>query len=208
MKHQTEIYYTFCPIKAESPKAYKIYQRELADQLLTYGFQMRFGVTFDRRRVTPAAHGKPIWEGPEQICFNISNTAGLVACAVSDLDTGVDAERIRPVGLPVMKRCCQAQEIDYIMRREDGDFVEAGSEIDQERFFQLWTLKESYIKMTGEGMRFPIRDASFSIQDFGEGQKITCSRQGFFIQRKIGEYWISACMQEETQVIWRELSLV
>lgn len=205
MKNKTKIYYAFCSKKGESPRAYKRYQRELADRILAYGFRMSFGVTFDRRFVMPAAHGKPIWKGPGQIYFNITNTEGLVACAVSDVNIGVDAERIRKVGFPVLKRCCKEQEIAYIMRREEGNVMDAESDIDQERFFQLWTLKESYIKMTGEGMRFSVKEASFVVQAFSEGRKIACSEPGFFEQRKVGAYWISACMQKETQSVWQEL---
>lgn len=207
MKNKTKIYYAFCSKKGESPRAYKRYQRELADRILAYGFRMGFGVTFDRRFVMPAAHGKPIWKGSGKIYFNITNTEGLVACAISDVNIGVDAERIRKVGFPVLKRCCKEQEIAYIMRREEGNVMDAESDIDQERFFQLWTLKESYIKMTGEGMRFPVKEASFMVQAFPEGRKIACSEPGFFEQRKVGAYWISACMQKETHAVWQELPM-
>ena len=107
----------------------------------------------------------------------------------------------------MLKRCCKEQEIAYIMRREEGNVMYAESDIDQERFFQLWTLKESYIKMTGEGMRFPVKEASFVVQAFPEGRKIACSEPGFFEQRKVGAYWISACMQKETQSVWQELPM-
>ena len=79
-------------------------------------------------------------------------------------------------------------------------------EIMQERFVQLWTLKESYLKMTGEGMYFPIRDVVFSIEQSAQGTEITCNQPGIFVQNHFGEYWISLCMQKNASVLWQELS--
>lgn len=112
-----------------------------------------------------------------------------MVCAVSDVPIGIDAERVRTFRPNVVKRCCSLQEQDYILEEE-------------ERFFQIWTLKESYIKMIGEGMHFPMKKAEFWIAPKG---KITCSQGGYFEQKKIADYWISLCISEERETIWQEV---
>ena len=203
---QTTVYYSFCSLKGKAPKAYKKYQREIADKILTYGIQKQFGIPFSRDQVKLGAHGKPYWIGTRQVHFNISNTAGMVVCAVSGQEVGVDAERVRRVGAPVVKRSCQEDEIAYITGitgHRQEHFLE--TEIEQGRFFQLWTLKESYLKMIGEGFHFPIEKAVFSIAE--EDGAVLCSQSGFFQQKYIKEYWISICTRKESKIVWQEYLL-
>ena len=89
-------------------------------------------------------HGKPMVDGLE---FSLSHSGNLVICAVSDKPVGCDVEKIRKAPKGVAKRYYSDTERAYLSR-----FLE--DEYDRE-FFRLWTLKESYVKMTGEGLRVP-----------------------------------------------------
>lgn len=211
MEYGTRVYYAFCHKRGQSPTDYKKYQRELADKILRYGFRQQFGMEFDWKSVERGVHGKPFWIGEGRRCFNVSNTDGLVVCALSDVEVGVDAEHMRKMGVPVVRRCCSQEEAAYVLGcGQNTEFAGADNLMDAgmgknsslERFFQLWTLKESYIKMTGEGMYFPMRDVVFSIQ--GEEQ-ISCNQPGHFSQKQLGEYWLSLCTGEECRVVWQEL---
>lgn len=119
MKHQVIVYYTFCPRICEGPGIYLEYQRNIADKILNHDFIKRFGIEFNRENVEKGKHGKPYWKGKEEIQFNVSNTNGLVVCALSDTQIGVDAEGIRKIRLPVIRRCCAPEEAAYIT---EGDF--------------------------------------------------------------------------------------
>ena len=240
MMHQAVVYYTFCSRTLESPGIYLQYQRKLADKMLNHGFIKCFNIEFDRNNVAKGKYGKPYWRGDEEIQFNVSNTRGLVVCALSDTEIGVDAEGLRAIRMPVIRRCCAPEEMAYLtegnfnlaekefnLTGEEFDLKEKNFNLTEEnyskrgslkserdgekmlftRFFQIWTLKESYIKMTGEGMRFPMKDAVFSIEEKEGTAEIICNQPGFFAQRRIKDYWISLCAREEVKVSWQELKV-
>jgi 4'-phosphopantetheinyl transferase len=103
-------------------------------------------------------YGRPELRGSTGLRFNLTHTQGLVACVIHDeRDCGVDAEwRGRTPNLPALtKRCFVPAEAEGIDAQPDP----------LRRFFELWTLKESYIKARGMGMTLPLRGFWFT----GEG---------------------------------------
>ena len=99
-------------------------------------------------------HGRPHVSprhGVSDIHFNLSNTRGLVVCAVSRNDEiGIDVETIaRDIDVDAVAPTVFAPE-------ELADFRRAASEHRIERFFSYWTLKEAYIKARGMGLSLPL----------------------------------------------------
>jgi 4'-phosphopantetheinyl transferase len=94
-------------------------------------------------------HGKPEIAAPEEVggpCFSLSHTDGLVVCLVARVDAGVDAEplRRRLAVMSLARRFFTPTEI-----RDLRDFPRAYR---RERFLQIWTLKEAYLKARGFGL--------------------------------------------------------
>ncbi len=105
-------------------------------------------------------HGKPEVaahiNGPAPM-FNISHTNGLVACALT---------RTHPIGVDV-EASDRVTKLDiagrYFAPEETAQVRAASPEQGKQRFFRFWTLKEAFIKATGEGLNRPLDSFGFSL---------------------------------------------
>lgn len=107
--------------------------------------------------------GKPFSPGYPQIHISISHSGGFAACAIGEKPVGVDLEmwktRKNP-GKIVGKFHVREQEaykkaIDAEEEGEAGQGI-AGGLVVQEAFYNLWVLKESFLKAEGRGIRIPL----------------------------------------------------
>lgn len=98
-------------------------------------------------------YGKPFLINNPDIHFNISHASNYVACVIADKPVGIDIELIKAtesIELRIAKRFFTEDEIKYIFTDEHVL-----------RFYEVWTKKESRIKMEGKGLHIPL--SSFSV---------------------------------------------
>lgn len=107
-------------------------------------------IEFDRNQ-----YDKPYIKNQPQIDFNISHSGEYVVCAIDNRPIGIDIEKVKYIEYEEMARnFFDAREFDYIVNQD------LNYQID--RFYEIWTLKESYIKCCGQGLSIPLN--SFSIE--------------------------------------------
>lgn len=113
------------------------------------------------------AYDKPAVCGPTGVpwpWFNLSNTDGLVACAVSTTVPilGVDVEwTTRDMDVePFADR--------FFSPIEAADLRSHPPTHQPLRFFSYWTLKEAYIKACGQGLSIPLAQFAFHLSPGGE----------------------------------------
>lgn len=99
-------------------------------------------------------NGKPF---ADNLFFNVSHAGDYVVGVFSDREVGCDIEKIVDAPLGVSDRFFHLKEAEYIRSAEDKNRA----------FFTLWTLKESYMKMTGRGMSLPLD--SFEVVPTADG---------------------------------------
>jgi 4'-phosphopantetheinyl transferase len=90
------------------------------------------------------------------IAFNISHTAGAVLLAVtSNVQIGVDIESLaaRQPSLNIADAFFAPEEVVALRTRPNTQ--------QNQRFFEYWTLKESYIKARSKGLAIPLDQFSF-----------------------------------------------
>ena len=96
---------------------------------------------------------------PSQITFNLSHTKGMALVAIaSKLEVGVDLERL--------DRKCRFNDVaQRFFAPKENDFLsKVGSKEYAQTFFQLWTLKEAYLKATGDGISNSLSQVEFAIR--------------------------------------------
>lgn len=115
----------------------------------------------DAWRFEAGKHGRPSISAPSaDLAFNLTHTAGFVACAVSrEPEVGVDVEQVSP------DRATAKLSQRVFSKREYSEFDRLPESEKPGRFFDLWTLKESYIKARGLGLAIPLRAFGFHLMD-------------------------------------------
>jgi len=91
--------------------------------------------------------GKPYVKDTGNFFYNISHSGDAVMIAYGDREVGVDVEKLRVdiEGEKLARRYFTDAECSYIFEAEEADRAE--------RFFRIWTAKESYVKYLGTGLR-------------------------------------------------------
>ena len=128
---------------------------------------------------------------PLPLRFNISHTKNLIACAVTLTDDiGCDVEntgRSNDV-LAIAQR--------YFSQQETTELFSLPIEQQRNRFFDYWTLKESYIKAWGLGLAIPLADFSFTIND-----EVKTTNDIFSLKNEISLSF--AKHREDTPEVWQ-----
>lgn len=129
-------------------------------------------------------NGKPV---ADHLHFNISHAGDYVVGVVSDDEVGCDIERNVNAPLEIAEHYFHSTEREYIEAASDPG----------KAFFTLWTLKESYMKMTGRGMDLPLdsfeivrKDARFVLGKSPE-------KPGFFRTMEFEDYIFSVCNESD-----------
>ena len=103
-----------------------------------------FGLHSEEYQIVKSEHGKPLIKSskPGNHYFNISHTKNLWVCATCECEVGVDIE-IDAKG--------RKNVADYYFTEEEKDFLAQSKDYNR-TFFDIWTGKESYAKMMGNGL--------------------------------------------------------
>ena len=123
--------------------------------------------------------GKPYLTGEDGVFFSLSHSGNVVLCAVSDCEIGADIERVRTADLRLAERFFCAGEYAHIAAQET-------EEEQRELFFRYWTLKESFLKATGFGLRLPMNEFEVVLQDSGISVAQSADARQFFFREYDG----------------------
>lgn len=103
--------------------------------------------------ISVSEHGKPYIENCDSLYFNVSHCKNVCVCAVSNCEVGVDIQDIRPYSERTAKKVCCENEIEVLTAAENKD----------REFARIWAIKESYIKMTGDGFSYGLKNADTTV---------------------------------------------
>ncbi len=116
------------------------------------------GIDAHSHEIGYSAHKKPFLSKFPNLHFNLSHSEERVMCAISDCEIGCDVERVTPIDLNIARKFFFTSEFEAIANQPDG-----ASRYDI--FFRFWTLKESFMKVTGLGFYLNLSDFCVEFQN-------------------------------------------
>lgn len=125
--------------------------RTIIEEELCYGESK--DIKFEKNK-----YGKPYIKEYPQFNFNISHSEDIVVGASDNQPIGIDIEKVKTINYEGIARGFFTEsEFNYIIKDSLYDKLE--------RFYKIWTLKESYIKCCGQGLSLPLKSFSIDIDD-------------------------------------------
>ncbi|WP_020590112.1 4'-phosphopantetheinyl transferase family protein [Desulfobacter curvatus] len=147
-------------------------------------------------------HGKPFLVGFPDIHFNLSHSHGVAVCALCrNTDVGVDVEDVgRRTDLSIAKRFFSSSEAALVSKASGAE--------KRKLFFDIWTLKEAYIKAVGKGLSIPLNSFSFNateteIQITFSGTGRTDPRWQFFHWRPEPGKIVAAAGHSDSPIVFK-----
>ena len=141
--------------------------------------------------------GRPSFTNRPEVHFSLSHSGNWVICVLSPLPVGCDVEQVKPYNHAIPKRVFTAEECRWLAKEEENKRGDGA-------FCRVWTLKESFLQVTGKGFAFPITEASFSFENgdicfhlHGEQNH----SYSFFEWNGLPECCASVCLQSEETVL-------
>ncbi|MCC8106972.1 MAG: 4'-phosphopantetheinyl transferase superfamily protein [Clostridiales bacterium] len=103
-------------------------------------------------------YGKPYLPDFPGLHFNLSHSHEMAMAVFADTEVGCDIELQKKPNEKLAER--------FFCPEENAWMKAARTETErEERFYRLWTLKESFIKATGQGLRLPLDSFCFRIEE-------------------------------------------
>lgn len=111
----------------------------------------------DRWALSHTSQGKPFLQNREDLHFNLSHSGRWVVIAWADQPVGIDVEIV------LMNESKERLAHRFFHKDEQVYVFAANGQAREQRFFEIWTKKESYLKYLGTGINCTLD--SFSVFD-------------------------------------------
>ena len=123
----------------------------------------------------------------DNLFFNITHSGAYVVGVQSDCEVGCDIEKIDAAPLEIAEHYFRPTECEYIKSAKDKNRA----------FFTLWTLKESYMKMTGRGLSIPLDSFEIIRKVKGYALKEPYGKPCFLKTMEFDDHVFSVCNETE-----------
>lgn len=155
-------------------------KRSILGEILLIQLLNKNKINYNDITIIKNEYGKPYIKD-NNLYYNISHSNEYVICAISNKEIGVDIEKIRHVKKNVPNQFATPKEIEYI-----NEF----NERHDKRCFEIYTLKEAYLKCLGTNLNF-IKEVEFELKL----NSIKCNKGGysFNLIYDLDNYIVSTC---------------
>lgn len=153
-----------------------------AGLLMDYGLS-RYGLRERQVLMGYKGNQKPCLPDHPHIFFNLSHSGTIAMAAFGSRELGCDVEQIKKADYKVAARFFAEGEQQYLERISCPEEKNTA-------FYRLWTLKESLIKATGDGIRMPLNQFCIRLED---PEHIYAEAGGQMLPYQFWEYSLPGC---------------
>ena len=115
---------------------------------------LKIALRTDDFQIEKNRYGKPYIKNMEGVYFNLSHSGNYVVIAFGEGEVGIDVQRHNTdTDMRMIAEIC--------FTRDEQEYVWQSSLNTAERFYEIWTGKESYLKRAGKGLSEDL--GSFSV---------------------------------------------
>lgn len=152
----------------------------ISENLLMNGLKDFYNIDYNSLTFTTNKYKKPYIKN-KNIYFNISHSYDYCVCTLSTKEIGIDIEKIRNTHINTLNKFTTKNERKYILEIPEKQ---------NERLFEIFTLKEAYFKMKGKDLS-NIKNIEFKI----DKENITCNDRNVELKliKIIPNYIIAIC---------------
>ncbi|SEH77207.1 4'-phosphopantetheinyl transferase [Halobacillus karajensis] len=171
--------------------------RSIFGELLLYAIVEREkGIGSDLLSLSYTIYGKPYFREISSYHFNISHSGCWVIVGTDSQPIGVDIQLMSSIELDVAEQFFSIKENQYL-----------NSQLEHARlssFYDLWTLKEAYLKAIGKGLSVPLNSFTIGIDENKRFVLLTNSQlsQGPFWFKQFDidpDYRLSVCSMSNSK---------
>lgn len=158
-----------------------------AGLLLDYGLR-QYGLREQETVMIYGADEKPYLKDYPEIFFNLSHSGTMAMAVFGNQEVGCDVEQIKKAEFRVAHRFFASEETRVLTQIQE--------ETEQNvMFYRFWTLKESFLKVTGKGIRMPLNEFSIHL-----GPSVWVERKGrqedyTFAEFSLPKYRAAVCVK-------------
>ena len=139
------------------------------------GLLLQYALGTENIELVYGKYKKPFLKNGKKY-FNISHSKDYAICVVGDCENGCDIEKIADYDDAVAKRVLTKSEYENLCDSEDKN----------KRFFEYWTMKESYTKAVGCGLHIAPNELDLQ----------TDCADWVFSKFDVADYIISVCSKD------------
>ena len=143
--------------------------------------------------------GKPALKYHPEIHFSLSHSGDYAICSIGDRPVGNDIEYVKQGRLKVADRFFAKEEQDWL-------YAAADEQEQTKRMFRIWTMKESFMKVTGRGMSLPLMDFAIHVDEENERIRVRhkVDARDYHMKEydEIDCYCVSVCCQESLDIAY------
>lgn len=143
--------------------------------------------------------GKPSLKYHPEIHFSLSHSGDYAICSIGDKPVGNDIEFVKQGRLKVADRFFTEEELDWLYgAREDEERTK--------RMFRIWTMKESFLKVTGRGMSLSLSDFTIHVDEESQRIRVRHKVDAKYYSMKeydvLDQYCVAVCCQEDRNIAY------